>query len=411
MTAEETTGLERLIESLGDACLVLAEDGTIVALNRRAEELYGAERAELMGRHLGEMCAATDRCVVECALDGCRDQDRDFTATQVRVDDGHSFVGEFTVSRRRFDTVDCERLVLVVRELERHLDACREDLELHHLLLEHSLDGIMAYTLEGELLFANTAAQQQWCMTVDEIRTRGPWGWVATADQKAIPTRVSQLLEHGRARFESHSQLPNGHKSHQEIHARLVHSEHGPIVVATIRDISERMQAEEMVRYLAYHDMLTGVANRVMLDQELSQAISSAERHGDIVGVVFIDLDDFKPVNDTYGHIIGDQVLRDVAKRIMHSVREYDTVARLGGDEFVVVLPRLPRPETLETVARKLVASVAEPLAVGGADIRVTASVGLALYHKGDDVNTLLTRADLNMYEARDRRRTVSHGE
>jgi diguanylate cyclase (GGDEF)-like protein/PAS domain S-box-containing protein len=321
--------------------------------------------------------------------------------------DGSGFLGEYTATRHHVEHEDRDVLILVVRELQESLEACTLDLELHHLLLEHTLDGIIAHTFDGDLLFANSAATDSWNMSIAEVNARGPWGWVSPEVRSQLAHRMNQIIEHGQARFESHRTMPDGSVLHQEIHARAVERRRGRIVVSVSRDITERVQAEEMVRHLAYHDMLTGLANRVLLDQELAHAIASSDRHGDLVGVVFIDLDDFKPINDTYGHIIGDQVLREVAHRLTSCVREYDTVARLGGDEFVVLLPRLVDEDALDAVAHKLADAIAEPFVIVNDHICVTGSLGLALRRQGEDAAALLTRADHIMYSTRERKRTA----
>ena len=399
-------GVESFIDSLGAACFVLSEQGSVIAANRCAEELYGTDRDEMIGRCIGELCADSDRTMVECAIGTCNGATKEFTAWSTRGD-GSGFLGEYTATRHHVEQENRDVLILVVRELQKNLKVCTEELELHHIMLENSVDGIVAHTLSGELLFANSAATAGWGMSVAEVNERGPWGWVAPEVRSMLAHRMNQILEHGQARFESHRTMPDGTVVHQEIHARVVDSSQGKIVIASSRDITERVQAEEMVRHLAYHDMLTGLANRVLLDQELAHAIASSDRHGDLVGVVFIDLDDFKPINDTYGHIIGDQVLREVAHRLQSCVREYDTVARLGGDEFVVLLPRLADEEALTSVSHKLAEAVAEPFVIVNDSIRVTGSLGTALRRPGEDAASLVTRADNMMYETRERARAA----
>lgn len=400
MHTEETVTIERFIESLGDAALILEPDGCVIAANGSAEILYNALSGELLGRPFESLCDDVDRSLVSHALKSVNGTSSRFTA-RVRRLDGSSFVGSFTAKRYVTGDSTRRRMVLLVREAEQRFDTCSGALELHHLMLEHSLDGIIAHTVDGELLFANHAAQEQWGMSAEEVRRRGQWGWVREQNMGTTVPRMSELMERGEARFESHTSGPGGRMLHQEIHARIVHTSSGVVVVSTVRDISERMQAEELVRYLAYHDTLTGLANRPMLNQELVHEMASALRHGDLLGVVYLDLDSFKPINDTYGHATGDNVLRVVADRITSCVRELDTVARLGGDEFVIVLPRLKAESDLEIVAKKVCDEIARPIWIGVREVSVTASSGVATYQPGDDVDSLLTRADFNMYGGR----------
>ncbi len=175
----------------------------------------------------------------------------------------------------------------------------------------------------------------------------------------------------------------------------------GPLVVSTVRDVTDRMNAEEMVRYLAYHDNLTGLANRFLLAEELERELSSAERHGDTTGIAYIDLDDFKPVNDTMGHSVGDQALRIVAERLSAAVRESDLVARMGGDEFIVLLPRLSRPQDLPAIAAKIAEEVSKPMRIAEHRFSVSVSIGLALHEPGESADAFVVRADLAMYGSR----------
>jgi diguanylate cyclase (GGDEF)-like protein len=174
-------------------------------------------------------------------------------------------------------------------------------------------------------------------------------------------------------------------------------------------DITERCAAEEMLRDLAFHDHLTGVANRALLDDRLAVAIADAKRSGELLGLIYLDVDDFKPINDRHGHDCGDEVLRIIAKRLTHSVRETDTVARVGGDEFVVALPRVGTGESLIETARKLSDAVSLPIEATCASVSVTVSVGLTSFVPSeDDARSLMMKADLAMYDAKQYRDHIS---
>jgi len=225
---------------------------------------------------------------------------------------------------------------------------------------------------------------------------------VPPAVSDAVESRVAILLEIGHLDFQSRGLTADGGTIATEVHARLTDlPSYGSIIVSIIRDITEQVATQEMIRHLAYHDTLTGLANRVMLDERLRMAMAAADRHGDIVGVIFLDLDDFKPVNDTFGHAVGDQVLRIVAARLTDCVREYDTVARMGGDEFLVLFPRLQSRDELVQLGRKLNDCVAEQIDLDGRAVSVSATIGLATYKRGEAPDELISRADHEMYRAR----------
>jgi len=173
-------------------------------------------------------------------------------------------------------------------------------------------------------------------------------------------------------------------------------------MLGTVSDINARRRSEEHVRFLALHDPLTELANRAQFDERLQFALAHARRYGECLGVILIDLDNFKAVNDQHGHGVGDQLLQAVARRLRGSVRETDTAARIGGDEFMVLLTGPVSRETARLVAEKIYSQVAQPMEIGGTRIEITASLGLALYPSdGLDAATLTKAADDAMYRGK----------
>jgi diguanylate cyclase (GGDEF)-like protein/PAS domain S-box-containing protein len=166
----------------------------------------------------------------------------------------------------------------------------------------------------------------------------------------------------------------------------------------------ERKEAEDRIRFMANHDALTGLPNRILLKDRLSQALFYAQRYGRWAAVVFIDLDNFKIVNDSLGHNAGDDLLKVVAARMTACVRSTDTVVRLGGDEFVVILfDQLKDADVIAATVQNIRTAIGEPIRLHGHDLRVTSSVGVAIYpDDGAEVDTLLGNADAAMYRAKD---------
>ncbi len=164
-------------------------------------------------------------------------------------------------------------------------------------------------------------------------------------------------------------------------------------------DITQRKEAERKLEQLARYDELTGLANRHLLAERIQQGIALAQRESCHCAVLFIDLDRVRRVNNTLGHIAGDSLLTEIAGRIVRRVRETDTVGRRGGDEFIVVLPMIPEPASAAHVAKGILQAISQPLMMSGAQLHVTASIGIAVYpDDGDDQQTLIQHADAAMY-------------
>ena len=177
------------------------------------------------------------------------------------------------------------------------------------------------------------------------------------------------------------------------------------LVIATIRarTMSETAdQAMARMSYMAKHDFLTGLPNRSMLTDRVAQAIAFAERHGKKVALMYLDIDNFKHINDSLGHAVGDVLLQSVAKRLQSSVRHSDTVCRQGGDEFVVLLTEVEGKHDAVVSAEKLIESLAKPHQITGHRLRLTTSVGIAVYPEhGKDIETVVRNADIAMYHAK----------
>jgi diguanylate cyclase (GGDEF)-like protein/PAS domain S-box-containing protein len=228
--------------------------------------------------------------------------------------------------------------------------------------------------------------------------------------------------EHGRARRPAHEVFAPGLQEHigvgvdgrltaragetrkVRVSGRPVRNAQGAVdgAVLAVTDMSDIAAMTERIEYQATHDALTGLPNRVLLRDRLLQALAHARRSGECVAVLFIDLDQFKHVNDSLGHSEGDVLLQKVAQRLRAAVRDGDTVSRWGGDEFVVLLDGPADCAAAEGVAQKIAAALRGPLRLGREMISITASMGGALFPcDGDDVDTLLRRADAAMYRAK----------
>jgi diguanylate cyclase (GGDEF)-like protein/PAS domain S-box-containing protein len=181
--------------------------------------------------------------------------------------------------------------------------------------------------------------------------------------------------------------------------------------IAFQEDITERKQAEETIRQMAYFDALTGLPNRHFFQELLNSALAQARRHNRMLAVLFLDLDHFKYVNDTHGHPVGDQLLQATAQRLRESCRRAgDTVARRGGDEFIILLPELDDPREPVRVAQRIIESFALPFDLPEHELAISTSVGISIFpDDGDDPEILIRRADIAMYRAKEEGRNRYH--
>jgi diguanylate cyclase (GGDEF)-like protein/PAS domain S-box-containing protein len=184
-----------------------------------------------------------------------------------------------------------------------------------------------------------------------------------------------------------------------------IHDRHGRTTgsVIVLRDVSAARAAAQQMAYYAQHDFLTGLPNRMLLNDRVGQAIISAPRHKKQVAVLFLDLDGFKHINDSLGHAVGDRILQSVAQRLVGCVRESDTVSRQGGDEFVVLLSEVEHAEDVAIAATRMLQAVAAPHSIDQHDLQVNSSIGVSIYpDDGPDAETLIKNADTAMYQAKE---------
>jgi diguanylate cyclase (GGDEF)-like protein/PAS domain S-box-containing protein len=223
---------------------------------------------------------------------------------------------------------------------------------------------------------------------------------------REVEDHFVQVLRGQAVTYHRTHKLANGESRYLEVKLLPHFGGQGKVVgcYAVTTDITEHKLTEERIQRVAHHDSLTGLPNRLLFNDRLSQAMSLAKRDSRQFALLYLDLDKFKPVNDTLGHTAGDELLQGVAARIRREVRESDTVARVGGDEFTVILPGIARREDAETVARKIVAAVAAPFQLGSQkqSVNIGTSIGIALYPAdARDPDALVKAADAAMYSAK----------
>jgi len=312
------------------------------------------------------------------------------------------------------DQIDARRLQSAVRyAIERNLleDALFVEKEQAQVTLNCIGDAVICSDISGNITFLNAVAEK---MT--------GWSWkeaagqpmpevlkmVAGASRETIPNPMEMAIEQNQiVHLPSNCILirRDGFEIPIEDTVAPIHNREGRAIGAVLvfRDVSAARAMSLQLTHSAEHDFLTGLPNRMVLKDRVKQAIALALRHRKKVGILFLDLDGFKHVNDSLGHPTGDRLLQSVAARLLGCIRGSDTVSRQGGDEFVVLLSEMAQPEDAAITARRILEAVAEPHAVDQHDLRITTSIGVSVYPEdGLDAETLIKNADTAMYQAKE---------
>jgi len=255
-------------------------------------------------------------------------------------------------------------------------------------------------------LYVSPAFERIWQMPVSEIYA--DWrAWlrhVHEDDREPLRQAMDRLRGDEEGEFEYRVCPPGGEVRHVVMRVYVVRDGQGHDVrrAGVVQDVTERKAQEARIEHLAYHDGLTGLPNRTMLMDRLGLALSQAQRLEQQVAVIYIDLDRFKPVNDSLGHAVGDRLLQEIARRLRATLRENDTVARVGGDEFQVVVCNVAGATGAARIAEKLMRALGEPFTLEGQELHVTASLGVSLFPRdGASGELLLKFADIALYEAK----------
>lgn len=274
-------------------------------------------------------------------------------------------------------------------------------------ILETISDGVFALDLAGKFTLANRRLSQMTGFRHHQLIGVPLTRVFASDSLPELQHIVQSVVSEGakERRFEAHLAHADGHQ--RTVTCSLLPLTQGDRVigiVGTAVDITDRKAAEQRIEHLAYHDPLTALPNRRLLSDRLTMAMSQGERDGRMVGVLFVDLDRFKSINDSLGHRTGDLVLQELGTRLRGCIRAGDTVARMGGDEFVFLLPALDRVEEAIAVAGKVLDAVRQPFEIEGREFVVTACIGIAMYPlHADDADMLLKQADIALFECKRR--------
>jgi diguanylate cyclase (GGDEF)-like protein/PAS domain S-box-containing protein len=398
------------LEATPESLVVAETNGEIIYANAACERLTGFDRGELLGRHV-EALLATDLSTHPAGSS--------FESTCTRRD-GDELPVEVHVGRIEAAT---PLLVVTLRdrtELEAGRTARFEAEAKYRALVEHipAVVYLDPVDEDSESIYVSPQVVELLGISQDEWLTN-PYAW----RHHVHPEDIDRAWDEYQHAYNAHEPLNHEYRMvHEDGTVRWVLEQAYPIddeggepwlIQGVIFDITERKRAEEQVAFLAYHDKLTGLPNRALFEEMLDTAIARARRHNLGVGVLYLDLDNFKLVNDSLGHHAGDELLQQLAERLSGCTRETDLVARQGGDEFLLLLADLERGMgpvegteagmiVAESVATRVHEALQEPFDLSGVEFFASASIGVSLFPQdANDATTLLKNADTAMYQSK----------
>ncbi|MEW5726357.1 MAG: diguanylate cyclase [Pseudomonadota bacterium] len=407
MTSHGTTvGLNRELLELVSSLVCLIEDNRLVFVNRAGLSMLGLRSfAEAEGRPFDDFIVDDYRFLLEAGWELLAEED--FVPLKLTRADGTPFEAEMRVRQvpERADS-----FLIEARDISKFVksaEALREREARLQGILTSVAEGIIAINDDGRIVSANPAAEKMFGFPAGKLVGLDLGALMPTGLREhhqrffdaymsgLFPTMMNRMVE-GQGLRQDGSVFP------MEISVSELRQGRSRMFTAILRDISERKENEDRIRRLAHHDSLTGLPNRNLLTDRMNHALARVKRHGGRMAVLYVDLDRFKPINDTLGHEAGDAVLREVADRLTACVRGSDTVARVGGDEFVVVVEEIGRSSEAALVARKIIDVLSRPIDYQGHKCTIGASVGGALFpDDGETMDDVCKAADVAMYQVK----------
>ena len=407
--AQQMRILSSALEQTADNVMITDRQGTIEYVNPAFELNTGYPSAEVRGHKpsivkSGSHDASFYRDLWKTILNG-----ESFRGVFInRRKEGSLFHEEKTITPLRDSAGRITHFVSTGKDISERIHAeesVRASEEHLRTIIDTEPECIKLLTANGRLIEMNAAGLAMIeADSFDQVAGKSMSALLLPEHRDAFTALMKSVFRGHKGILAFEIQGLKGTRRWLETHAVPMTTRSGETVLLGItRDITERKNAEERLSYLIHHDELTGLPNRTLFNDRLSQAMIEAERHGRLLAVVFLDLDRFKNINDTLGHEAGDLLLQGVSERLLGAVRRGDTVARLSGDEFTIVLADLAHADDAARVAQKILEALARPMPIAGRDLFVSASLGITLYPLDTrDSQELLRNADIAMYRAKE---------
>ena len=384
--------------------------GTLLQVNPAFETLLGYTSEQLIGRSCGVVINPLDHPVIERALQRVH-QGEKVIPFEVRAVSATGKQHWLEISPSLGEDV----IYVIARVITRR-KASEQQLKLLERSVESSTNGVLivdAQSSDLPLVYVNAAFERITGYSRNQALGRN---CRFLQGEETDPATVKQLQVGITEQREVHVVIRNyrhdGTVFWNDLHISPVRDENGQVThfVGVQNDISEQREYQAQLDHNAHHDALTGLPNRLLLGQRLEEGGVMARRYHRYIAVLFIDLDDFKPINDTLGHEVGDFILVEVARRLENELRPWDTVARFGSDEFVVLLPDLAHQDDVIQVVERVLQGLSPPYWYRDSELRITASIGIAINDGSmDNPRQLIQQADLAMYKAKRRGRNTYH--
>ncbi|WP_334108017.1 EAL domain-containing protein [Methylobacillus sp.] len=397
-----------ILDSSPDLICLFDQQGHFLEVSSAAKNILGYEPGELEGLHFDKLAHLDDLARIkdefQAVLQGRNSKNFETCCVHKSGSVVH-MLWAAAFSRADGVVVGIGHDITERKQMEERL---REKTALFDAQVESSPDGIIVVDTQGNLVIENQRMRELWKIpprVAVEPGSESLLDFVAqrTTSPTKFIAKAIWLDEHPEEIEHDELELIDGTILDRYSAPVLDKEGHYYGRIWIHRDITKRRQAEQHIRYLAMYDDLTGLPNRNMIEEEIVQAIARAGRTNSLGALLYVDMDRFKGVNDGYGHLFGDMVLKAIGKRLCGLVREGDPVARLGGDEFLILLADLRQATDADIVARKIVASLDSPIVVEGREIYLPVSVGVSMFPRdGEDVGHLIDSADMAMYRAKE---------
>lgn len=404
--SESRDELDRLLHASRDIHVVTDPAGTIVQTNPAAQILGACDgmagcslEAWVQPAYLADFLALQQGAAADGALG---DRDCELHLTRKIPGEPTIIVIASVIGVRREG--ELHFLHWILHDVT-HMREAEFETRLSSMVFKSSAEGIIITDVAGDILAVNPAFTRITGYTAAEVIGRNPRLLSSGVQSPGFYAEFWRALrEEGVWQGEIFNRRKDGEIYPEWLNVTAVRGGDGQILsyIAVLSDLSRLMAAEKQLAYLAHYDSLTKLPNRHLFGDRLDRAIAQARRAGQKFSLLFVDLDRFKPINDSFGHIVGDGVLKEVAARLQGGVRESDTVARLGGDEFVIIAPGLCGEAEIGRLCAKLIDAISRPLSIDSRELSVGGSFGCAVFpDHGTDGLALLKRADDAMYRAK----------